>query len=464
MRKCVMLACLAIVMQASDVVRAQGQKPKEDEVFAIAGEAYIYGYPLVLMDTTRRVMTSVTTPQGGRAPVNQLGHRLAFPTPESKTVVSPNADTLYSVAWLDLTLEPMVLHVPDTKGRYYVMQLMDAWTNVFAAPGKRTTGTGAGDFAIVGPGWKGALPRGMTEIRSPTNMVWLLGRTQTNGPADFPAVHAIQKQFSLTPYSACGKRYVPPEPASVRPEGDTETPPSRQLANMDAETFFKALAALMASNRPAPADAPMIAKLRKIGVMPGEPFNMDKLDAVSAKALRRAVQTSQRRIAAAFAAGGEMENGWKMNRGLGSYGTQYLKRAVVASFALGANLPEDAVYPSTEVDRAGRKLDGGHRYVLHFDKGQAPPANAFWSVTMYDPDHFFVENPIHRYAIGDRDALVFGGDGSLDLILQHEAPSGRESNWLPAPRGPFSLILRIYWPKPEVIHGDWKPPAVQRVD
>jgi hypothetical protein len=451
-----MLAAVAITTSA----RAQDQK---NDVFTDGIDAYIYGYPLVLMDVTRRFMTNVPAPTAGRAPINQLGHRKEFPTPESKGVVSPNADTLYSVAWLDLTHEPMVLHVPDTKGRYYVMQLLDAWTNVFAAPGKRTTGTGEGNFAIIGPGWKGDIPAGLTPIRSPTNMVWLLGRTQTNGPADFAAVHAAQQQYALTPLRAWGTPYTPPDAVSVDPGADTKTPPVKQVREMDANTFFKTLATLMASNAPGDADGPMVARLKRLGMVPGGDFDMERLGPATAKALRRAVQTARRRLAATPAIGGDIENGWRVDRNMGRYGTEYLRRALVASAALGANLPEDALYPYTEVDGDGRKLSGAHRYVLHFDKGQTPPTKAFWSLTMYNSDHFFVENPIGRYAIGDRDALAYNQDGSLDLLLQREAPGGRESNWLPAPAGPFNLILRIYWPRPEVMRGTWKPPAVQRL-
>jgi hypothetical protein len=420
----------------------------------------------VLMDVTRRFMTCVPTPAAGQAPMNQLGHRAAFPTPESKGVVSPNADTLYSVAWLDLAREPMVLHVPDTKGRYYVMQLLDAWTNVFAAPGKRTTGTKEGDFAVIGPGWKGDVPAGITPIRSPTRMVWLLGRTQTNGPADFAAVHAIQEQYRLTPLGAWGKPYSPPAAVPVDASVDTKTPPVQQVRQMDADAFFRTLASLLALNSPPSADGPMLDKLKRIGIVPGEDFDMAKLPPATAKAVGRAVQTARRRLSATSAAFGEMENGWRIDRNLGRYGTEYFRRAAVAFAALGANLPEDALYPYTDVDGDGRSLNGERHYVLHFDKGLTPPTNAFWSLTAYTPEHFFIENPIRRYAIGDRDALSYNPDGSLDLYVQHKAPAGKESNWLPTPKGPkggFNLILRIYLPKPEVLSGSWKPPPVQRV-
>lgn len=195
----------------------QGMPPPA-ELEAVAEEAYIFGYPLVLMDVTEKVMSNVTKPMGKAAPVNQFGHIREFPNPEFKEVVRPNADTLYSIAWLDLSKEPLILYLPDTRGRYYLMPMLDAWTNVFASPGKRTTGTKEGSFAIVGPGWQGALPEGVKKIQSPTNMVFIAGRTQTNGKADYAAVHAIQNQYTLTPLSSWGKKYTPPATSPVDPK------------------------------------------------------------------------------------------------------------------------------------------------------------------------------------------------------------------------------------------------------
>ncbi|MEN6496618.1 MAG: DUF1254 domain-containing protein [Thermoguttaceae bacterium] len=422
-------------------------------------EAYVYGFPLVLMEVSKRVMTHVPSPTPSKAPINQFAHMQAFPTPDFKDVVSPNADTLYSSAWLDLSREPIVLHVPDTQGRYYLMPMLDGWTNVFASPGKRTTGTKAGDFAIVGPGWQGTLPAGVREIKAPTTMVWLLGRTQTNGASDFAAVHAIQRQYTLTPLSAFGNRYSPLPAVPVDPNVDDKTPPVEQVAKMDAATFFGMLADLMVANPPAAADAPMLAKLKQIGVVPGQ-----KPDPVQMKSLDAAVKVAQAKMAEAARNPGPLENGWVVRRDLGDYGTDYGKRAVVALIGLGANLSADAIYPYTEVDDEGRPLNGSRRYVIHFAKGQTPPVEAFWSVTMYDSHHFFVANPINRYAIGDRDALRFNPDGSLDLFLQHQSPGKeKESNWLPAPAGNFNLIMRMYWPKPEVLNGTYKIPAVEPV-
>jgi len=234
-----------------------------------AKDAYVYGYPLVLMDVTRAKMTNVPSSSGLAAPMGQFANVRTFPDATFVDVVSPNADTLYSSAWLDLKQERIVMSVPDTHGRYYLMPMLDAWTNVFASLGKRTTGTAKGNYAITGPGWSGALPAGVKEIKSPTNMVWIIGRTQTNGKADYAAVHAIQDKYKLTPLNAWGKPYTPPANVPIDPKIDMKAAPVDTVAAMDASTFFNRLAVLMKDNPPAAADAPMVARLASIGIVPG---------------------------------------------------------------------------------------------------------------------------------------------------------------------------------------------------
>lgn len=434
----------------------------EEDALKLGVEAYVYGFPLVLMDATRTVQTTRTKADEHKG-INRFMHSRKFPDPSFTAVVSPNADTLYSNAWLDLSGEPVLLSVPEMGKRYYLMQLLDAWTNTFACPGTRTTGSGKGEFAVVGPGWKGKLPEGVQEIRSPTNMVWLIGRTQTNGSGDYEAVHAIQDRYGLAPLSARGKKYSHPE-TPIRTDVDATTPPFRQVTALDAGAFFARLNSLMKDNPPAAADAPVLARLAAVGVAPGKPFDLAALDPAVAAGLRRAPRVAQERLAAAVkAVQGRGANGWDVARNFGTYGTKYPARAVVAYFALGANLPEDALYPRTRTDSEGRALSGANRYVIRFAKGELPPVNAFWSVTLYDSKQAFVENPIGRYAIGDRDRLKFDDDGSLTLYVQHESPGGdKESNWLPAPEGEFNLIMRLYWPKKEALEVTWKPPAVRR--
>ena len=254
---------LATMLAAAPGLAQQTAKLNEQEAAALGVEAVVYGFPLVIVDVTKRVQTNVAEPQpNGHAPVNQFGNMYKYPTAANKDIVRLNVDTLYSFGWLDLSKEPIVLSVPDTKGRYYLMPVIDAWTNVFASPGKRTTGTKAGNFAIVGPNWKGTLPQGVKELISPTNTVVIGGRTQANGPADYKAVNAIQKQYKLTPLSAFGKPYTPPK-GVVDPNIDMKTPPLEQVSRMSAATFFQALAMLLKSNPPPAADAPTPSETRQ---------------------------------------------------------------------------------------------------------------------------------------------------------------------------------------------------------
>ncbi len=439
---------------------------KEQAALKAGVEAVVYGLPLVIMDITRAKTTNVAHATGFAAPVNQIVNMRAFPDASFKDVVRANVDTLYSAAWLDLSREPIVLSVPDTHGRYYLMPMLDAWTNVFASPGKRTTGTKAGHYAITGPGWTGKLPAGVAELKSPTAMVWMIGRTQTNGPSDYAAVHVVQDGFRLAPLSSFGKPYTPPA-GKVDPSVDMRTPPVEQLKKMSTATFFNRLAALMKANPPPASEAPVLAKLKAIGVVPGEPFDPSKLDPAVAAGLERSLSVALQQLLAASKVSGAPVNGWRVPpMVLGQYGADYGTRAVVALIGLGANLPQDAVYPSAYIDGAGQPLDGANRYVIHFAKDATPPVHAFWSITMYDPDSFFVANPIDRYAIGSWMPLKKNADGSLDLYVQHESPGkDQESNWLPAPAGGFNVTMRLYWPTEHarsIIDGSWKPPALTK--
>jgi hypothetical protein len=431
----------------------------------IAAEAYVFGYPLVLMETTQKVMTNTPKPALKAAPMNQFANMPAFPSPQDREVVRPNVDTLYSSAWLDLSQGPLVLHLPDMKGRYYLMQMMDAWTNVFAAPGTRTTGDKQGDYAIVGPRWRGVLPAGLKKIQAPTDTVWIIGRTLTRGPADYAAVHAIQKQYTLTPLSAWGKEYTP-TPGKVDPAVDMKTPPVQQLAKMTAVNFFQTMAVAMKTNPPAAADAIALDKFAVFGLVVGKDLDPARLKPAVAQALVAGVKQGQKHIEAKAMKIGLMKSGWQIPQPpMGAYGTDYAQRAAVALFGLGANLREDAVYPTAYEDGQGRQLTGKYRYVLHFAKGQLPPVKAFWSLTMYGQDTFLVANPLNRYALGDRDSLKYNADGSLDLYLQHQSPGkDQEANWLPAPAGDFNVTLRLYWPQESVLKGAWTPPAIKRLD
>lgn len=435
-----------------------------EEAQSIAEEAYIFGYPMILMDLTAKKMSNVPEAGPQTAPVNQFAHFPEFPTPDFKDIVKPNADTLYSLAWLNLSEEPLVLHVPDTDDRYYLMPMLDAYSNVFESPGKRTTGTGENNFAIVGPFWDGELPDGVTKIQSPTELVWILGRIQANGIDDFDAVNEIQKQFTMTPLSSFGKSYQPPQTVDTDSSIDMKMPPVTKIEQSSVNVYYDRMAMLMKTNPPASDDADLVAQFVKIGLIPGEKFDSSNLDPKIIDAIELGAKDGLEKIKSNIVNVGTNENGWQKAVNLGSYGTDYLLRASVAFMGLGANLPEDAIYPMAYVDFNGDALNGNSKYVIHFAKEQTPPVNAFWSLTMYNMAELFVENPIDLYAIGDRNELEYNEDGSLDIYIQHEAPEGHELNWLPSPDDDFNLTLRFYWPSPEITDGTWQIPSIQKVE
>ncbi|HVJ69126.1 MAG TPA: DUF1254 domain-containing protein [Caulifigura sp.] len=427
-------------------------------------EAYSYGYPLVTMEFTRRVMTNTAAPQGTHAPMGQMVLMRKYPDATFKDVTAPNADTLYSPAWLNLAKEPYVLTLPDEHDRYFLMPMLSGWTDVFEVPGKRTTGTGPQTYVITGPGWKGQLPAGAKQLKSPTNLVWILGRTYCTGtPEDYKAAHAIMDQYQLVPLSSYGKPFTPPA-GKVDPSIDMKTAVREQVHKLDAAAYFALLSSLMKDNPPAAADAPILEKIAKIGIVPGKELDASKLPAAAAKAIPT---TAQQKIMGHFKDGGTNANGWVFTTKAGVYGTDYLQRAFVTAIGLGANRPQDAVYPTSEVDGDGQPYSGANKYVLHFAKGEAPPVNGFWSLTMYNGDYFFVDNPLNKYTVSPRNDLKFNADGSLDIHIQNESPGkDKEANWLPAPKGKFILMMRLYWPKekaPSIIDGSWQPPAVRKV-
>jgi hypothetical protein len=457
------MACAAALLCTSSAP-AKAQNISAEEAQEIAREAYIYAYPMVVMEITRRVGTNVAEVAGLRSPMNQIAHGRAFPDPSFTDVVRPNADTLYSAMYFDVSKEPMIFSVPDSGGRYYLLQMLDMWTDVFAAPGKRTTGTGAQTFAVTGPGWQGLLPPGMDEIKSPTAMVMLIGRTQTNGKADYAAVHKFQDGIEAVPLSQFGESYIQPK-GTVNPQQDMSAPPA-QVDKMNAATFFALFAKLMKENPPHANDYPILARMKRIGIEPGKSFSLAAASPEVQEALRAALQEALTQIKMAFYRAGTLADGWHTNMtAIGTYGTDYLHRAGIAYAALGANTIEDAVYPTAFADSDGEPLRSDRHYTLHFDKSQIPPVRGFWSLTMYDQRQLFAGNLIDRYAIGDRDKLRFNPDGSLDLYIQRKSPGkDRKSNWLPAPAsGPFTMNLRLYWPNPGVLDGSWAPPPVKRV-
>jgi len=439
------------------------------EDFRAASDAYVYGYPLVTMEMTRRIMTNVPAAQATRAPMGQMLRVRSYPDASYRDVTAPNADTLYTTAWVDVGREPWILSLPDMKGRYFLFPILSGWTDVFQVPGARTTGTGAQTYAITGPDWTGKLPPGVVEYKSPTALVWILGRIYCTGtPEDYAAVHALQDACKVCPLSAFGKDWTPPAGA-VDAAIDMKTAVREQVNALSGVDFFRLLAELLKTNPPAPADADMLPKLAQVGVVPGKTFDPGAADSA---VLNRAPKISFDRIMLHFVTGPEMRNvnGWRYTTRAGRYGTDYIQRALVSAIGLGANRPEDAIYPVSVKSGGGllaRKYDGSNKYLMRFPKGLSPPVKGFWSLTMYDENYFFVPNPINRFSISARNHLKSNPDGSVDLLIQKESPgAAKESNWLPAPAGKFILMLRMYWPEtsaPTLLNGSWKIPEVKNV-
>lgn len=436
------------------------------EDFGIASDAYVFGYPLVTMEMTRRIMSNVAAAEGSRAPMGTLIKMREYPDATFRDITAPNADTLYTTAWFDVGDEPWVLDQPDFGDRYFLLPLLSAWTDVFEVPGARTSGGAAKTFLITGPGWAGTVPDGMTELKSPTALVWLLGRIYCTGTKeDYDAVHALQDAFKLQPLSTWGQDYTPPA-GTVDAQIDMKTPTRDQVNAMSASAYFTLMADLMKRNPPAADDKPAVDRFAAIGLVPGQDLDASKLKPDFED---RVAPFSYHRIMAHLVdSDGDMthENGWLFTTKAGVYGTNYIQRALVTAVGLGANRPHDAIYPMSQKPNLIEDYSGSNKYTLTFPKGETPPVKGFWSLTMYDENMFFVANPINRYSMSIRTNPAMGEDGSLTIYIQNENPgSDKEANWLPAPTGKFHLMLRMYWPdekSPSIIDGSWKIPAVTK--
>lgn len=449
----ILTAALAAMAVTAAPAPARGTAV-EQRAYRTGLAAYVYGFPPVLSRLS-----------ADKIPPQTLLSINAVSTPDARAIVLPNVDTPYTVANLDLAAEPLVLHVPAIDGRYYVFEFLDAYTNVIGYVGTRTTGTAAGDYALTGPGFTGTLPAGVKRISSPTNAIVVVGRTLLRGADDLPAVRHIQEQYGLTPLSAVAAG-EPPKPGPILDASPQRVPPvlPQGLA------FFDTLGDILAAEPPPARDHAILQRLAKAGIGPGRHPSTEALPAAVLHGLRRAASAGPARIRAMVAtfsrrahAGGR---GWSLvTKGIGAYGTDYRLRAVTAKVGLWANTAQEAFYPDADLDAAGRRLDGHHRYVVRFARGRLPPARAFWSLTLYDKDLFLYPNALDRYALGDRSpGLRRDADGGLTIYVQHtRPPAGRVANWLPAPATPFTLTLRLYEPSPRALSGRWKPPGIRRV-
>ncbi len=447
----------------------QVERPGVVESVKIAVDAYIYGYPLVTFDTVRQQQTNVASPDAEHAPMGQLIKMRTYPAVDNHCCAAPNADTLYTMAWLDVSKEPYVFGIPEMGKRYYIMPMLDGYSEVFFVASAPLTGGGPQTYAITGPGWSGQLPAGVKQVKSPTGMVWVLGRIYSDGTdADYKAVHALQDKFSVAPLSAYGTDYKPPA-SVVDPKIDMKTAVRKQVNALDIETYFNRLAALMVTNPPAPEDAPIVQRMAQIGVVPGQSFDPGKLGFLDREALRTVPKLALLEMGLHLKRQPTTAGWLYFTKGVGNWGTDYLLRGMGNLLGPGWNRPQDAVYPLSQKDAEGHDYDGAkYKYVIRFEKGQLPPASAFWSLTMYDPDFFFVPNAINRYELSQRNKFATGSDGSIELYLQAEPPGeDREANWLPAPKGKFSLVMRLYDPAvtaPSILDGSWTPPGVKRMN
>ena len=428
-----------------------------DDLASLSADAYTYLYSLVTMDVSRRQQTAPgASDRPGFGPANQFHHLTEFPSADFRAVVRPNFDTLYSSAWLDLTGGPVLIEIPDSHDRYYMMPMLDMWTDVFASPGKRTSGTGPQRYVVALREHDTSQIDDAEVIVAPTPYVWVIGRTQTHGPADYASVNEFQKGLSVT---ALGS----PTTSSEEPV-DPTAEPLRIVNAMSAVEFFTRAAEVLRVVPPHATDNSVLMRIAGLGLVPGRSFDASRFGSDEIAEIERGAKSALASISDVMRLG-RVANGWEIvTKSIGVYGIDYLARSQVTLVGLGANPPEDAIYPLLLTDSDGQPLSGEHDYRLHFAAGELPPVDAFWSVTMYDAEGYQVGNEIDRFAIGDRDNLRFNDDGSLDLYLQHTNP-GPElvDNWLPTPRGPLGVTLRLYAPQRAALTGAWTPPPVRRV-
>jgi hypothetical protein len=454
---------LAVMFAVSSCQKAE-QKVEEGEAFIRGMQAYVYGFPLVMMDLTRQVMTAASTPGEYSAPINQFQKLRDYLSPDFKNVVRISTNSLWQTAFIDLQTEPMVVTVPDTKGIPMAARWLNMWTDVIGTAGTRTPDVNAGYYLIAGPGWNGTVPGNIKKVfKCPTRYSWLLIELSAAGPKDFPKIHEVQDQFKITPLSAWGKPYMPPANVPVDPKVDLTATPYDQVRLMTGEMFFKVLARLLVENPPYPADSDMVDKLKKIGVEPGKELDLSKLDLGTIKGINDAPATVWKKF---FTGpyGMNPPNGWINMLNIARFGTDYQTRAYVAYMGLGAGVAEDIVYPSAFVDSDGNALDGDYNYTMHFAKSDVPASlNGVWSISSYR-ENFYVRNPINRYGLLPG-MVKYNPDGSFDVYLQAKSPGPqKESNWLPIPQtGIVNLTIRIYDPKPEAREAGYKIPSIRKI-
>jgi hypothetical protein len=464
----VLLAVLALGLTATASAQTDKGALTPDEAmakqaYALGVSAYLWGYPMVVMQKSRDAMTKggeapVTPDQFNKsgllfAPVNQVATAWGMLGPKFSAVQSGNSDTQYSVTWYDSSKEPYILHLPNSKGRYYTYQFIDAWTNNYHYASTRTMGSQEQNYALAAPGWKGKLPEGVIRVDSPTPTGFIIGRWFVASEKDVAAVNAIQEQVTMTPLSSYGKSYSPPKVKVV---------PAKKYSGDLA--FFEQLGDTLALNGAPAADAGLLGLLKNIGLTIDHGFDATGLSDGEKKSLAQAITDGDAMLAAKAAGMGKNVKGWQYAPVLNEYfGTDYMLRGAIGYEAMFENTPIEAYYPGVFVDADGKTLDGSTgNYTMTFPKGQTPPVGAFWSSTMYDAKkRLMVENSLNRYKIGSANKLQAGADGSTTIYIQADSPGkDKESNWLPAPKEPFYMLFRMYLPDIEALNGQYELPGV----
>ena len=426
-----------------------------------AERIYDYAYPLVLMQITQDLM--FTVPFRDKSHPNKFIMFNELAKPENRAVVLGNRNTLYCVGWVDLSKGPVVFEIPDMGDRYFVMPLLDAWTNTFASLGSRTTGQEAQKYLLVLEGSDYEEVEGYTTIVAPTSMVWITGRIQADSPSDAEAAAKLQQQYVLMTYEEKAHGVDPfldYEPTYAAWQVRKPVPYSLE---MSADDFYNEFFDAWRANAPASEDAEMMMLLERAGIVRHETREFDRLDDTTQAQLAAALTNKQAGYLDAFYKGEAQTDAWIFNvERMGTWGIDYARRAYWAMWGLGANLVEDAVYGVSQLDADLQQMTGNELYRIHFDAGDLPPTNAFWSVTTYDNEGYLEENKFDRYSLGNNHDLTYNADGSLDIYLSNVRPAG-VNNWTPTPVEEFKVLLRIYWPDEKVLAGEWSLPPIHRV-
>ncbi len=443
---------------ALDVVATEDRQSAISELEA--QQIFDYAYPQVIMKISQDLM--FTVPIRKRSVPNHFIHFKRLAMPQNKAVVLGNRNTLYSVGWIDLSKGPVVFEIPDMGDRYYVMPLLDAWTNTFESFGSRTTGQKAQKYFIVNRDWSGEVPEGYEKVVSPTNMVWITGRIQADSPQDAVAAGKLQDRYKLMTYAqhqGASDPYLDYQPEYLAMQVRKPVPYSLQ---MTAEQFYDSFFGMWANNASPEEDVAMIRISKKAGIQRSRTRKFADLSPIVQDTLRAGLKAKQTKYVKDFYDGTSQTEPWIFNRErMGTWGTDFERRTYWAMWGLGANLVEDAVYGVSQLDETLTPLNGSNVYKMHFEPGDLPPTSAFWSVTNYDEEGYLEANDQNRYSLGSNHKLKYNADGSLDFYLSNSKPDIVDANWVPAPKGNFKTLLRVYWPDEKILTGEWALPPLK---